>query len=176
MDMRQVLLLKYGVVTKMAWAKNGTPDTLTGVADHMDITDLSAVKFVIFLSHVIGSGQTEPLHRFNNDTANNYAYRYSSDGGADGTGVNSAFWFTYTAANNNDNFVVKYVINISAEEKLGILHAVGANTAGAANAPARREFAVKWDNTSAQITEIDVDNNGTGDFLTGSNLSALGTD
>ena len=160
----------------MAWAKNGTPDTLTGTGDLMTITDLTANKFNVFLHHELASGQTEPLFTFNNDTGNNYAWRQCSDGGTDSTATSEAYWFHYTASNYSDNFGIFYVFNISAEEKLSVSWAIGANTAGAANAPSRREFATKWANTSDQITEIDATNNGTGDYLTGSNLSALGTD
>ena len=53
-----VVELKYGVATKMAWAKNGTPNTLTGGADDCDITDLTANKFNIILVHKLQTGGT----------------------------------------------------------------------------------------------------------------------
>ena len=159
----------------MTWAKNGTPDTTTGTGDLMTITDLTAYTHNFFISHTLASGQTEPLITFNNDTGSNYAYRYSSDGGTDSTQTSGANVFTHTASNTTDNFWFMHCINISAEEKLFVMWSIGANTAGAANAPTRREFACKWVNTSTQITEIDATNNGTGDFLTDSNLSAIGT-
>ena len=163
-------------VFKLAWGKNGTPDTLTGTADHMDITDLTATKFLVILNHELASGQTEPIFQFNNDTGSNYAYRENDNGTADSTGISQSGWFHWTPVNTTDNFGIIYVINIGSEEKLGISFNIGANTAGATNAPGRREWVYKWANTSNQITEIDCDNNGTGDFLTDSNLSALGTD
>ena len=160
----------------MVWSKNGTPDTLTGTGDLMTITDLTAYSHDFFISHTIASGQTEPLITFNNDTGSNYAYRYSSDGGSDSTQTSGANVFTHTASNTTDNFWLMYCINISAEEKLFGMWSIGANTAGAGNAPTRREYGCKWANTSAQITEIDSTNGGTGDFATDSNLSALGSD
>ena len=159
----------------MAWGKAGS-DTLTGTGDLMTITDLPANLSNFFISHTLASGQTEPLITFNNDTGSNYAYRYSSDGGSDSTQTSGSNVFTHTASNTTDNSWLMYCINISAEEKLFLMWSMGANTAGAGNAPTRREYACKWVNTSAQITEIDATNGGTGDFLTGSNITALGSD
>jgi hypothetical protein len=159
----------------MAWGKAGS-DTLTGTGDLMTITDLPANLSNFFISHTLASGQTEPLITFNNDTGSNYAYRYSSDGGSDSTQTSGSNVFTHTASNTTDNSWLMYCINISAEEKLFLMWSMGANTAGAGNAPTRREYAGKWVNTSAQITEIDATNGGTGDFLTGSNITALGSD
>ena len=159
----------------MAWGKAGS-DTLTGTGDLMTITDLPANLSNFFISHTLASGQTEPLITFNNDTGSNYAYRYSSDGGSDSTQTSGSNVFTHTASNTTDNSWLMYCINISAEEKLFLMWSMGSNTAGAGNAPTRREYAGKWVNTSAQITEIDATNGGTGDFLTGSNITALGSD
>jgi len=159
----------------MVWGKAGS-DTLTGTGDLMTITDLPANLSNFFISHTLASGQTEPLITFNNDTGSNYAYRYSSDGGSDSTQTSGSNVFTHTASNTTDNSWLMYCINISAEEKLFLMWSMGANTAGAGNAPTRREYAGKWVNTSAQITEIDATNGGTGDFLTGSNITALGSD
>ena len=159
----------------MVWGKAGS-DTLTGTGDLMTITDLPANLSNFFISHTLASGQTEPLITFNNDTGSNYAYRYSSDGGSDSTQTSGSNVFTHTASNTTDNSWLMYCINISAEEKLFLIWSMGANTAGAGNAPTRREYAGKWVNTSAQITEIDATNGGTGDFLTDSNITALCSD
>ena len=158
----------------MAWGKAGS-DTLTASGDLMTITNLTASKFNVFLSHAIASGQTEPVTTFNNDTSTNYAYRYTTDGSGNFTGSSTSL-FLYTGSNTKDNLSLMYTFNIAGEEKLCIYWAVGANTAGAGTAPSRREFVGKWANTSAQITEIDQRNNGTGDYLTDSNLTALGSD
>lgn len=160
----------------MAWAKNGTPDTLSGTGDLLTITDLVAATFNVFLGHAIASGQTEPLVTFNNETTGLYANRFSTDGGSDSTGTTENNLFLHTAANSSDNFDVMYTINISAEEKLCIYWSIGAGSAGASTVPQRREFVGKWITTGSQITEIDHTNGGTGSFLINSNLSALGTD
>jgi len=158
----------------MAWGKAGS-DTLTGTGDLMTITDLPANLSNFFISHTLASGQTEPLITFNNDTGSNYAYRYSSDGGSDSTQTSGSNVFTHTASNTTDNSWLMYCINISAEEKLFLMWSMGANTAGAGNAPTRREYAGKWVNTSAQITSSSFTPQ-SGTVNTDSNLSVLGSD
>ena len=49
------------------------------------------------------------------------------------------------------------------------------NTAGATTAPSRFESANKWANTSAQITQIDV-NSTSGNFTTATRLRVWGSD
>ena len=50
------------------------------------------------------------------------------------------------------------------------------NTIGAATVPGRIEEVAKWINTSSQITEIDFDNNNTGNYEVGSILKVWGSD
>ena len=47
---------------------------------------------------------------------------------------------------------------------------------GAGSTPKRAEMVGKWTNTSAQITEIDLIQDGAGSFLTGSYLQVFGAD
>ena len=49
-------------------------------------------------------------------------------------------------------------------------------SSGAGTAPGRYEGAGKWVNTSDQITEVDLLNTDSGGFLTGSNLTVLGSE
>ena len=74
-----------------------------------------------------------------------------------------------------ESFSNWFIINNSANEKLVIGHSVQQNTAGAANAPKRVEFAHKWANTSAQITEIDFDSQ-SGNFGSNSIIKVWGSD
>jgi hypothetical protein len=86
------------------------------------------------------------------DTGNNYAVRYSSNGGAEDltTGVSSMDGLTSTTP----IFWNYFIINNSANEKLAICHVVRQNTAGAGTAPNRIESVSKWANTSAQIDTV----------------------
>ena len=160
----------------MAWIKNGTPDTLGSAGDLMTISDMSASKFNMFMIHEIGSGTIETTAILNNDTGTNYAYRYSIDGAADGTGV-SQTKYSGNAGASPDRFHIIYTLSISGEEKLGIIMLNESNTAGAGTAPRRMELVSKYvPSPDADITRIDDTNTGAGDFAISSNLSALGTD
>lgn len=163
----------------MAWAKNGTPDTLTSAGDTMTISDLTASEFNVLLIHKIGAGtNANMLLRGNNDSGNNYAQRYSTDGAADGTnGSNSTGFLQFNYNNNVDTFGIAYVCSISGEEKLGMSWGTDQNSAGAGNAPSRREDVGKYvPSPDADITRFDVHNTNAGDYASGSNLTALNGD
>lgn len=162
----------------MAWARNGTPNTLSGTADDCDITDLTASKFNVFLNHIIPSGTAYPRYTFNDNNNSVYARRQSGNGGADSTGTSEAY-HDHTFDGGNDNFVFSYICSISGEEKLGIWFGSGSNGSGATNAPDRWEFVGKFvPSPDADITRIDLanGNSGSSDYATGTNLSAIGTD
>ena len=158
----------------MAWAKNGTPSTLTGAADVITISDLTANKFNIFLSHLIASGEILGELRFDNISTSTYATRFSDNGGADTTIISQddIVWRWGTSGENMFN--IGYGVNITGEEKLVIGFLMTNQTAGAGTAPNRREIVGKA-TQSAQYTRLDIVNLGTGDFTTGSNVSAIGT-
>lgn len=162
----------------MAWAKNGTPTTLGSAADDMDITNLTAKKFNVFLTHALATGGTiREIYTFNNDSNVVYAVRYNRNGGTDATSV-SIGAISHASAVAEDLFELFYICSISGEEKLGIGFYIRAGTAGATTAPQRTEWVYKFvPSPDADITRVDSNNSaGTGDFATSSNLSALGTD
>lgn len=161
----------------MAWAKNGTPDTLTGTSALLTITDMTAKKFSVYLCHAVTKSTNLSVDgSFDNDSSTSYAGRLSLSGAADAT-TTTATHFNSDAdvGNDDDIFTVWYWCNIAGEEKLGIGFMVNRNTAGAANAPPRGEIVAKFDTTASAMTEIDYDTD-TGTVSTDSNLSALGTD
>jgi len=94
--------------------------------------------------------------QFNGDTGTNYAFRYSNDGGADGTSASVNQIQNKINTANTPFFVNMFVINNSANEKLTYGSIVGQNTAGAGTAPKRDEVVGKWANTSAQITSLNL--------------------
>ena len=159
----------------MAWAKNGTPDTLTSSGDDMTISDVTDLKFQMYMCYMIASSTIDPHMRFNSDTGSNYAYRYNDNGGTDGTGTSAAIMLHGTGNSTTPQFAITYCINISSEEKLIINFAIGQNTAGAGTAPNRRESVSKHAQTSNPITAVNSHNSGAGSYDTDSNLSALGT-
>jgi hypothetical protein len=163
----------------MAWSKNGTPDTLTGTADLMTISDLTANKFNVFLQHSpYITGGINPQITFNNNTNSVYAGRVSYNGGTDGTYTSRANQILDGSGTTDDKFFINYTISTSGEEKLSIMHYMNGGTAGASNAPNRTENVWKFvPSPDADITRIDSSVDGyAGDYITDSNLSVLGPD
>ena len=75
----------------MVWTKAGTT-TLTSAGDDLDITSMTASKFNVFLSHIFKSATTIQANMTtDNNTATDYAYRQSQNGGSDSTD-NSKWW------------------------------------------------------------------------------------
>ncbi len=163
----------------MAWAKNGTPDTLTTSGDTITISDLTATTFMQEMLHVITTGGAVSQRlTFNSDTGSNYAQRRSADGGSDATGTSGVNIdaFNDDLVTNSGGFTILYTVNIATQEKLAIVFAVSQEASGAGTAPTRDEGVFKWANTSNQITRIDHNNNKAGSYDTDSNLTALGSD
>jgi hypothetical protein len=163
----------------MAWAKNGTPDTVSGAAAALvRISDLTATKFNQFMSHElsISGSALVSLIRFDNLSTSTYAQRHQINGGVDGTAVSQTkLQPQYSGGVSWTFFGVFYLINITGEEKLMIGHRVEQNTAGAANAPYRYEIVGK-ETQSAQYTDFQLLDDGAGAYEDiDSNLSALGT-
>ena len=161
----------------MAWAKNGTPDTLGSAGDTNEITDLAGVKFNTFLQHRIATGgNVVSKMRFNSvSTGTPYTSRENADGGTDTTDVSSNNIYTGSVDNVN-GFLMGYFIGIATEEKLIMTWLVRNTTAGAATAPNRQETVGKWAETSSTITALNLFNDQAGSYDTSTNLSALGTD
>ena len=159
----------------MAWAKNGTPKTLSSAGDTITISDLTSKKFNVLLSHLFTSGYALGYFRFDNISTNSYASRFCDNGGSDTTLTSQSDVVWRWGTSNETFFGVGYCINISGEEKLVICFLFSSQSAGAGNAPARREVVGKYTGTS-QFTRVDIVNTDTGDYATDSNLSVLGTD
>jgi hypothetical protein len=164
----------------MAWAKNGTPDTLGSAADQLNITDLTENKFIFILQHTLAAvGNT--FGKFNTgsgsiDTGSNYATRRSPDGGSEITAINQTRC-EFHSNHLGDDFCVGYMVNITTEEKLIIGFEINRGTAGAGSAPQRQESVHKWVNTSDYADHLRFTNDGVASgYVTDSNLSALGTD
>ncbi len=163
----------------MAWAINGTPDTLGGTADVLTISDLDAKLLNVFLLHTISAANIIANLTTNSIVNTDYAQRNSTNGTGDQLGIDqTALLMASGLIQASDKFYMIYFINIDGEEKLMINHTIDRGNAGAGNAPLRNEFTGKIDNTTSSVrfTSIDVTNLGTGDYDTDSNLSALGTD
>ena len=168
-----------GAGSGLWWEEIGR--TTLGVAgDTITINPFTAKKYLLILYSLIPSGQINPTIRFNNDSGNNYASRFSPNGGGSDT----------TAVSQNRNFLdtggaVTVPIygfmefsgtNVTTREKLSFSTSYDVSATGAGTAPGRRLQWQKWANTSDQITRLDVTNIGTGDFAIGSEVVVLGHD
>ena len=164
----------------MAWARL-TTKTLTVAGDSIqpDAVFLSNT-FNMILEHGLASGNLDDeLMQFGKtsiDTGSNYSFRFSGNGGADSTNTPSIGFIANVTNQAQDGFIIAYMINIAAQEKLAIGFSCFTNTTGAGNAPARLEWVGKWANTTNQFDIAKMLNRGTGDYAIDSNLMLIGTD
>jgi len=165
----------------MAWAKNGTPDTLLIPADEITISDLTPLKFNVVMSLIPNNGSLTFESRFGNgsiDSTSNYAERLSFLGRVDEENINqtSIALFSNGFGASVSAFFIQYFINIATEEKLVISFSVSNDGLGTGVSPQRGEVYGKWVNTTDQTDHVQIFNTGSGGFDGDSNISALGTD
>ena len=152
----------------MAWTKLGS--TTRASAGAMSLTDLTSKTFNQTMIHQIHNSQVLN-YRIDNISTTTYAERLSDNGQTDTTNTSQTELDTATSA-TNDEFCVMYGFNEATEEKLFISFIGGANTAGATNAPRRREFVGKQTGTTNAYTRVDTVNSANTD----SNMSIIGTE
>jgi hypothetical protein len=163
----------------MAWAKNGTPDTLTGTGNELTITDITSTVFNNVLVHALLNGGADSasgtqVGTTTADSGTSYAER-QSENGTEYTGSSRGYY--YHLYNGYDNqFTVHHAMNVAGHEKLFITHTAQASATGAATAPIRTESVGKWITTSGQWDVFYSNSYGAGSFLADTNMSAIGTD
>jgi hypothetical protein len=126
----------------------------------------------------IASGTVDSnLWRFNADTGNNYAARYSRDGATDGANASiSHMNINFGAGTRNNQLINMFIINNSANEKLVTGSGISQGASGAGTAPNRLEFSPKWANTSSQITSIQCTQGNALNFESGTIMKVWGSD
>ena len=127
----------------------------------------------------IASGTVDSnLWRFNADTGNNYAARYSRDGATDPTpnASISHMNINFGAGTRNNQLINMFIINNSANEKLVTGSGISQGTSGSGTAPNRLEFASKWANTTDQITSIQCTQGNSLNFEAGTIMKVWGSD
>ena len=127
--------------------------TASGTGSSLDTGTFTAKKYLWVQCFCDGTSSTNINYQFNGDTGSNYADRECINGGTDATGINNANTNNLTNTGTGTFFTNMFIVNNSSNEKLWINHGMQA-TAGASNAPSRRETVGKWTNTSEQITQI----------------------
>lgn len=149
---------------------------LASDGDTFDTGTFTAKKNLIIIVWAKGTtGGTYQGLRFNDDSGSNYAHRRSEAGGNDGTNTGTDFMqVSDSDIANSGSYTVTYITNISDKEKIAVTHSIMGSSSGAGTAPDRDEFVGKWANTSAQITKIQVYNQGSGNFEAGSYITVFG--
>lgn len=138
-------------------------DTL---CDFQSIPYYKMYKLVLY-TIATGGNKVERM-RFNGDTGNNYARRGEANGGADFSNVSQSNLNIAYGATALPLMAEVLIVNITTQEKLLTVTHVEAGTAGAANAPNKGWIIGKWANTANPIDEINIYNDSTGDFASGS--------
>ena len=162
----------------MTWQKLSVKTNSS--SESITLPTFGAKKFIQILANLQNASSDDAGLQINGETGTGItsnAFRYSLNGGADGTGTSGKSLPIQISAIDTFFLSVLYGINIGSEEKLLITFCVEQGTAGAGNAPTRDETVSK-STLSAQITDVLVsDSDGNqNSFAIGSNLSALGTD
>ena len=153
--------------------------TLGSNGDLIDTSTIATKKYLYFEASLLATGgNIVGQLQFNSDTtASNYASRFNENNGGENTeaGTNGRI-VTFNASSANPGYLCGFIVNVSSREKLAMGHTVWRNSTGGANVTSRVEWVGKWVNTSNAITSIQLRNNSTGDFLTGSTLKVWGAD
>ena len=153
--------------------------TLGSDGTTIDVSSIPDKRYYMILWHTEHTGSwNQPGLRLGNSTIDpnsNYAERYSFDGGSDSENSPNTYHIQWAHSTpTKPLFGVNYLTNLSAKEKLGITHTVDQRTAGSGNSPSRAETVYKWTNTNNVLDRLELNNKGSGDFISGSEVVVLG--
>jgi hypothetical protein len=148
--------------------------TLGGAADTITVSSLPVRKYLrLQISLLNTGGAITTSLRFNNDSANNYAFQYmANNSGANVTSGSGIFNLSNIA---NPYYATVDIMNIATQIKFALVQGMDGST-NAATAPNYVNFWAKWVNATDAITRVDIVNGGAGDFATGSQIVVLGHD
>ena len=146
--------------------------TLGSSGDTITLDSLPEKKYLRIVILGLPSGSINLRVRFNNDSGNNYANQYYTNG----TDTSSASQAQLVASQTSASvqFATLDVINIAAQRKIVLFQSGNDAASGAASAPGTQVGSGEWDNTSDAITRVDVVNLSTGDFVSGSEVVVYG--
>jgi hypothetical protein len=150
--------------------------TLTVAGDTVTVNDLPARKYLQIHISLLPSGAITGSMRFNNDSGSNYAFNSLTNGGAGAGSTSQTFLSVDVDAATTSKYAVVDCVNIQSSPKLTFCEVNSEAASGAGTAPNHRAVIGKWQNTSAQITRVDVLNTAGGDFAIGTQVVVLGHD
>lgn len=157
---------------KVWWEELGRT-TLGANGDTISVTGLAARRFLKASGFIRNSGTITFGFRFNNDSGSNYSWRYIVDG-AFGSGVTQS----RIGDAVNDTVHIGYEITVTNQAnglKEGRL-SLTAHTGTVGTAAHAAEFYFSWVNSTDAISRIDIINQGSGDYLAGSDIVVRGHD
>jgi hypothetical protein len=158
------------------WYEKLAVSTLSSAGDTITAT-FTAKKYLKILFYSIHSGSVRAGVRFNADSGSNYAQYIAENGGAGASAISQAQVLVTAGTNDYATWALLEGYNISNQEKIFRITGMNNGPAGATNPPGNiREGAVKWANTSSQITSVSMVNTSTGDFGISTQLIVLGHD
>ena len=156
----------------MAWTRLSHV-ALSSAGDTLNSGTITACHKLKVVVHTFASGgNIKENIRFNSDSGNNYNRRRSNNGASDSSDTSQAQLEVY-GDTTEDRLLYMDITNKSDKVKL-VFGDYNINTVGAGNAPSRTEWVGKWQNTSAQITNITITNDGSGSYDTGSYITVFG--
>lgn len=151
--------------------------TLTVAGDTISATSIPARKYLHIIYSVQSTGGTINTRiSFNNDSGANYAWQELVNLTLFSNNVSQSIFAPTTALSTSPRHGRFDINNITAQRKLFTGYEIDDNSGGAATSANNKTYYGKWDNTSAQITRVDLTNVGVGDFAIGSELVIFGWD
>lgn len=150
---------------------------LTAAGDSISITGITPRKYLKVLVSGLNSGAILPYLRFNNDSSNIYAYQYSFSRAATATSTSTNL-FSIQPASASESYGFNSEITIfNSASQYKIIHSDSIDTFGV-DASTTVNFSEMWGKyySLTQITRIDCNNSGAGDFAIGSEMVVLGHD
>ncbi len=159
------------------WVELGRT-TLGSAGDDIDVTSLADKRYLMVLENFYETaGDVTSAYQFNGDTSNIYAMRLSPNGATDTTSVSRSNLDAKNPSTDSDYFGIRYIANLSTNEKLAMINSMTGNDDGAGVAPNRNENYGKWTNTTNAISRVQTRNlGGAGDYAIGSEIVVLGWD
>jgi len=112
--------------------------------------------------------------RMDGISTSSYSRISQTNGASASTGTSNSSILAQGGTPTTPVYIDFFIFNNADNEKLVIGSTCGQNTATSSNAPNRFQFAGKYAQTSAQITSVSLENFGSGNFGTGSNIVVLG--
>lgn len=159
----------------MAWELLKT-DTLSGTSDTITLSSLDAKESLFVEGTILNSGSLNDIAlEFNSDSGNNYCRRYHA-GDTKSSDTNQPYIeIEQGSAFSHPFYFYANISNVQDENKICHSMFIDSNGTSTSSAPRFAEVFGVWNNSSDSINQIELQNNGSGDFAANSIFSCWGT-